>query len=393
MVGRLPEQGVSMAGTEGLRDLYGLLGVRPDAGDDEIKKAYRARARELHPDTNPGDAAAEAKFKEVSVAYEVLRDPEKRARYDRFGPEGVFGGQGAGSAGFGFEGGLGDIFEAFFGQMAGGAGGRRRGPSPGSDAEVRIGLEFSEAVFGCRKEISVRLPATCSACAGRGTAPGTEPTVCPDCRGAGELRRVRQSLLGQVVTSAACPRCSGTGEIIPNPCPDCGGEGRRMEEQTFTVEVPAGVDNGSTLRLADRGAAGQRGGPTGSLFVHLVVTPDPRFEREGDNLHTTLTIGMAQAALGTEVEVETLEGTQAVVVRPGTQNGFVERIRGEGVPHLRGRGRGDLYVHVVVETPSALDAAQEDLLRQFAAARGEQVTPHGGGGGDGVFSRLRSACG
>ena len=212
-----------MAGTDGLRDLYGLLGVRPEASDDEIKKAYRARARELHPDTNPGDAVAEAKFKEVTVAYEVLRDPEKRARYDRFGPEGVFGGQ-PGAGGFGFEGGLGDIFEAFFGQMAGG-GGRRRGPAPGSDAEVRIGLEFAEAVFGCRKEISVRLPATCAACTGRGTAPGTEPVVCPDCQGAGEIRRVRQSLLGQVVTSAACPRCAGTGRDHPAPVPRVRGRG------------------------------------------------------------------------------------------------------------------------------------------------------------------------
>jgi molecular chaperone DnaJ len=381
-----------MAGTDGLGDLYGLLGVRPEASDDEIKKAYRARARELHPDTNPGDDVAEAKFKEVTVAYEVLRDPEKRARYDRFGPEGVFGGQG-GAGGFGFEGGLGDIFEAFFGQMQGGAGGRRRGPAPGADAEVRIGLSFAEAVFGCRREISVRLPATCVACTGRGTAPGTEPVTCVDCRGAGELRRVRQSLLGQVVTSVACSRCAGVGETIPHPCTECGGEGRRMQEQTFTVEVPAGVDNGSTLRLAERGAAGQRGGATGSLFVHLVVTPDPRFEREGDNLHTTLTIGIAQAALGAELEVETLEGTHPVVVRSGTQHGFVERIRGEGVPHLRGRGRGELFVHVLVETPASLTTAEEELLRQFAAARGEQVTPPGGGGGDGVFSRIRSAFG
>ena len=378
-----------MAGTDGLRDLYGLLGVRPEASDDEIKKADRARARELHPDTNPGDAEAEAKFKEVSVAYEVLRDPEKRARYDRFGPEGVFGGQPAGG-GFGFEGGLNDIFEAFFGQAGGG---RRRGPAPGSDAEVRIGLEFAEAVFGCHKEISVRLPATCAACSGRGTAPGTEPIVCTDCQGAGEVRRVRQSLLGQVVTSVACSRCSGLGETIPHPCAECGGEGRRMEESTFTVEVPAGVDNGSTLRLAQRGAAGQRGAPTGSLFVHLMVTPDDRFERDGDNLHTTLTIGLAQAALGTEVEVDTLEGTHPVTVRAGTQHGFVERIRSEGVPHLRGRGRGDLFVHVLVETPSALTDAEEELLRQFAAARGENVSPPGGGGGDGVFSRLRSAFG
>ncbi len=383
-----------MAAGSGLSDLYGLLGVRPDASDDEIKKAYRARARELHPDTNPGDAESEAKFKEVTVAYEVLRDPDKRARYDRFGAEGVFGNQGGGSGGsggFGFEGGLGDIFEAFFGQMSG-QGNRRRGPAPGADAEVRLHIAFDEAVFGCRKEISVRLPTTCVTCQGRGTAPGTDPMDCAECQGSGELRRVRQSLLGQVVTSVACSRCSGTGVTIPHPCADCAGEGRRMEESTFTVEVPAGVEQGSTLRLAERGAAGQRGGSTGSLFVHLAVAGDPRFERNGDDLHTTLTIGLAQAALGTETEVETLEGTHAMMVSPGTAHGHVERVRGQGVPHLRGKGRGDLYVHVMVQTPSNLSAAEEELLRQYAAARGESVSPPGGGG-DGVFSRLRSAFG
>jgi len=306
-----------MAGVDGLRDLYGLLGVRPDATDDEIKKAYRARARELHPDTNPGDAASEARFKEVSVAYEVLRDPERRARYDRFGPEGVFGAGAAGAGGFGFEGGIGDIFEAFFGQMAGG-GSRRRDPAAGADAEVRLGLEFAEAVFGCRKGLTVRLPVTCDACAGRGTAPGTEPETCADCGGAGEQRRVRQSLLGQVVTAVACSRCAGMGQTIPHPCDECHGEGRRMEERTFTVEVPAGVEDGSTLRLADRGAAGQRGGPAGSLFVHLVVTPDPAIERQGDNLHTTLTVGVAQAALGVESQVACLDATHNVVVAAGT---------------------------------------------------------------------------
>jgi molecular chaperone DnaJ len=379
-----------MAGIESL-DLYEVLGVRHDANDDELKKAYRARARELHPDTNPGDAVAEAKFKEVTVAYEVLRDPERRARYDRFGPEGVFGGQGGAGGGFGFDGGLGDIFEAFFGQMAGG-GSRRRGPAAGADAEVRLDLEFSEAVFGARKELSVRLPVTCATCAGRGTAPGTDPVTCVDCAGAGEQRRVRQSLLGQVVTSVACSRCGGVGETIPNPCHECRGEGRRIEERTFTVEVPAGVEHGSTLRLADRGAAGQRGGPTGSLFVHLAVAPDERFEREGDNLHTTLRVGIAQAALGTHVDVTTLEGTLPMVVAPGTQHGSVERIRGAGVPHLRGRGRGDLFVHIAVETPVDLTPAQDELLRQLAASRGEQVSPPDSGG-DGVFSRLRSAFG
>lgn len=381
-----------MATTDGLGDLYELLGVRPDASDEEIKRAYRARARELHPDTNQGDAEAEARFKEVTVAYEVLRDPERRARYDRFGPEGVFGSQAGGMGGFGFEGGLGDIFEAFFGQM-GATGGRRRGPQVGADAEVQIGLTFAEAVFGARKEVSVRLPSTCAACTGRGTAPGSDTETCADCQGTGELRRVRQSLLGQVVTSVACARCSGTGEMIPNPCPECRGEGRRMEDNTFTVEVPAGVEHGSTLRLADRGAAGQRGGPSGSLFVHLAVSSDPRFERRGDDLHTTLTIGVAQAVLGTEADVETLDDPQHLRIMPGTQHGHVERIKHLGVPHLRGRGRGDLFVHVLVETPRDLTPEQDELLRQFAAQRGEEVSPPGSGGGEGMFSRLRSAFG
>jgi molecular chaperone DnaJ len=380
-----------MAVADEIGDLYELLGVRHDASDEEIKRAYRARARELHPDTNHGNPEMEARFKEVTVAYEVLRDPERRARYDRFGPEGVFGSAGGNMGGFGFEGGLGDIFEAFFGNMSGGN--RRRGPQAGSDAEVRLTLDFAEAVFGCRKELSVRLPATCDSCAGRGTAPGTDPVTCVDCQGTGELRRVRQSLLGQVVTSVACSRCGGTGDMIPHPCPDCRGEGRRMQESTFTVEVPAGVEDGSTLRLADRGAAGQRGGPSGSLFVHLAVARDPRFERQGDHLNTTLSVSLAQAALGTEAEVDTLDGPQRVSVAAGTQHGHVERLRGLGVPHLRGRGRGDLFVHVLVETPTRLTPEQAELLRQFAVARGEDVTPPGGGGGDGVFSRLRSAFG
>jgi molecular chaperone DnaJ len=381
-----------MAVTDGLGDLYALLGIGPEASDDDIKRAYRARARELHPDTNHGDPEAEARFKEVTVAYEVLRDPERRARYDRFGPEGVFGTQPGAGGGFGFEGGLGDIFEAFFGQM-GGAGNRRRGPQMGADAEVRLDLEFAEAVFGSRKEITVRLPVSCATCEGRGTAAGTEAVTCIDCQGTGELRRVRQSLLGQVVTSVACSRCSGTGEMIPNPCADCRGEGRRLQESTFTVEVPAGVEEGSTLRLADRGAAGQRGGPNGSLFVHLVVNTDPRFERQADNIHTTLTISIAQAALGTETDVDTLDGPQHLTIGPGTQHGHIERIRSLGVPHLRGRGRGDFYVHVLVATPTDLTPEQDELLRQFAAARGEGVSAQGAGGGEGVFSRLRSAFG
>jgi molecular chaperone DnaJ len=378
-----------MPGAE-MGDLYELLGVRPDAGDDEIKRAYRRRARELHPDANGGDPGAEAKFKEVSFAYEVLRDPERRARYDRFGPASFSGGGAPGGAGFGFDGGLGDLFEAFFGTMGGGAGrGRRRGPQAGADAEVTLQLDFAEAAFGARKELAVRLPVGCPDCGGTGARAGTDPGTCPDCQGTGEIRRIRQSLLGQVVTSVACSRCQGLGQTVANPCPECRGEGRRMEERTFTVEVPAGVEDGSTLRLADRGPAGPRGGPNGSLFVHLVVEPDERFERVGDDLHTTVHVGMVQAALGASVEVETLEDARQVTVPAGTQTGYVVRLRGIGVTHLRGRGRGDLYVHVVVDTPTDLTSRQRELLAELAIERGEEVhSSH-----DGVLSRLRSALG
>jgi len=370
---------------EAMADLYGLLGVRRDATDDEIKSAYRKRARELHPDANGGDLESEARFKEVSLAYEVLRDPDRRARYDRYGAEGVFG---SGPGGFDFEGGLGDIFEAFFGSMSA-AGGRRRGPQGGSDAEVSLDLQFSEAVFGARRELSVRLPIRCETCGGVGAAPGTAPAECPDCQGTGEIRRIRQSLLGQVVTSVACRRCQGIGETIANPCPACRGDGRRLEECNFVVEVPPGVEHGSTLRLADRGPAGPRGGANGSLFVHLNVVPDERFERSGDDLHTTLRVSMTQAAIGALLTVETLEEPRQVAIDGGTQTGHVVRLKGLGVPHLRGRGRGDLFAHVVVDTPTGLTHKQEELLRQLAEERGEAIG--GQHESEGVFSRLRSA--
>ncbi len=381
-----------MPGADQMADLYELLGVRRDADDDEIKRAYRRRARELHPDANGGDPVSEARFKEVSFAYEVLRDPERRARYDRFGPAsfGQGGGTGGGM-GFDFDGGLGDLFEAFFGSMTGTGRARRRGPQPGADAEVTLVLTFAEAAFGARKDLAVRLPVTCDTCSGSAARPGTQPVSCPDCQGTGEIRRIRQSLLGQVVTAVACGRCQGLGQTIPDPCPDCRGEGRRMEDRSFAVDVPAGVEDGSTLRLADRGPAGPRGGPNGSLFVHLSVAADERFERAGDDLHATLHVGVAQAALGTQAEVDTLEEPRPVAVAAGTQSGQVLRLKGLGVPHLRGRGRGDLFVHVVVDTPTGLDAEQEALLRQLAAARGEVVDPPGGH--DGVLSRIRSAFG
>jgi molecular chaperone DnaJ len=371
-------------------DLYGLLEVDKSATDDEIKSAYRRKARELHPDANGGDPDSEARFKECSFAYEILSDPERRAQYDRFGPQGAFGG--AGGSPFDFEGGLGDLFDAFFSTMGGRPGSaRRRGPAPGADAEVPVQLAFAEAAFGVRKELSVRLPVRCETCGGNGAATGTEPVPCPDCQGTGEIHRIRQSLLGQVVTSVACGRCQGLGETIPTPCTDCRGEGRRMEERTFAVDVPAGVEDGSTLRLAERGPAGPRGGANGSLFVHLSVTPDPRFDRAGDDLHSTVHVSMVQATLGTNVTIETLEEPRVLPVVPGSQSGHTERLRGAGIPHLRGRGRGDLFVHLVVDVPTKLTPREEELLRELAAERGEDVMT--ASSRDGVFSRLRSALG
>jgi molecular chaperone DnaJ len=381
-------------------DLYELLGVGRDATDDELKRAYRRKAREFHPDANQGDGETEERFKEISLAYEVLRDPDRRSRYDRYGAQGVFGpaaGQG-GQPGDPFAGGLGDLFDAFFngggfGTAAGSGGGRgrRSGPTPGPDAEVVLRLTFREAVFGVHREITVQTPVHCDTCEGTGARPGTAPTRCPECQGTGELRRVRQSILGQVITAVPCGRCQGTGQVIESPCTVCGGDGRHNEERTLTVDVPAGVDDGSTLRLSGHGPAGFRGGPNGALFVHLSVEPDPVFERDGVDLHGSVQVAMTQAALGTVVAFDTLDGERDLTLAPGTQTGAVIHLKGLGVPRLRGRGRGDLFVHVVVETPTDLDDRQRELLAALAGERGEHLedVPHG----EGIFSKLRSALG
>lgn len=380
-------------------DLYELLGVSRNATDEELKRAYRRKARQLHPDANPGDAQTEERFKEVSVAYEVLRDPERRQRYDQFGPAGVFGPAAGGSAGgFGgdpFAGGLGDLFEAFFGAAGTSRAGhgRRSGPVPGPDAELVLDLSFRDAVFGAKREVAVSTPVRCDACQGSGARPGTGAVRCPDCGGLGELRRVRQSILGQVVTAVPCGRCHGSGEVIADPCPDCRGEGRRVVDRTLVVEVPAGVDDGSTLRLAGHGPAGVRGGPNGALFVHLRVAPDPDFERVDTDLHTTVHVAMTQAALGASLEVPTLDEPRTVPITAGTQSGTVVTLKGLGVPRLRGRGRGDLHVHVVVDVPTELDDAQRALLAELAVARGEVVADGREGHGEGLFSKLRSALG
>lgn len=353
-------------------NLYEILEVEATCTPEELKTSYRRLARKYHPDANTDDPMAETRFKEVSQAYEILSDPERRANYDRFGSD-----VGAGANPFG-AGSVQDIFDMFFGGMTGNAGGRR-GPQPGPDAEVSLDITLEEAAFGASREVTVTLPQRCSTCDGSGCAPGTSPVTCEECHGSGELRRVRNSILGQMVTSTVCSRCQGTGTRIQSPCSDCRGEGRRQESVTLSAHIPGGVEDGSTMRLADRGPAGVRGGPNGRLFVHLRVQSDPRFERHGDDLHHEAHINFSQAVLGATITVPTLREEQVLEVEPGSQNGTVHRLRHEGVEHLHGRGRGDLYIHLSVDVPVELDQESETLLRSWAAHRGEAVNEPSGG--------------
>ncbi len=352
-------------------DLYAILGVDPSASPDELKRAYRRLARQYHPDANPDDPQAEARFKDISQAYEILSDPERRANYDRFGSD-----VGAGGNPFG-AGSVQDIFDMFFGSM--GHAPTRHGPQPGPDAELSVTITLDEAAFGATKEVGASIAQRCPTCEGSGAAAGTSPTTCTECGGLGEIRRVRNSILGQMVTSSACPRCGGFGTVTATPCPACRGDGRVTAPVSLTIQIPAGVEDGSTMRLADRGPAGPRGGPNGRLFVHLRVEPDPRYVRDGDDLHHQAHVAFTQAALGATIEVPTLRGSVALDVAPGSASGTVHRIRHEGVTHLRGRGRGDLYVHLVVDVPGELDDRSEELLRELAAHRGEDVTEVAGG--------------
>ncbi len=371
------------------RDFYELLGVARGASADELKRAYRKRARELHPDANPNNPAAEAEFKEVSRAYEVLSDPQARARYDQFGEAGI-GGAGAGG-GDPFTAGFGDIFDAFFGG-ASPFGGQRgpTGPPRGQDLEVVADVSFEDAVFGCEHEISVRTAVRCDECAGSGAQSGTLPQQCSECRGSGQVRRVRQSMLGQMVTASPCGRCNGIGEIIATPCRTCRGEGRTIIERTLTVEIPAGIATGQTLRLGGRGAAGPRGGATGDLYVHVRVAEHERYRREDDDLVTDVVVSLAQAALGTKLTLPTLDGDEELVVPAGVQHGREFVLRGRGVPRLAGsgrsRGRGDLRARIAVAVPTELSSEQRELLRRFAESRGEDVA-----GDEGLLSKIKSA--
>lgn len=370
-------------------DYYELLGVSREATADQIKRAYRQAAKEYHPDVNP-DPEAETRFKDISKAYEVLSDPQRRARYDQVGPE---DGAGAGAGGFGPFGqsGLDDLLGMFMDGFGFGGGGRgqrgRPGPPRGADLEVTLHLAFEEAVFGAQKDVTIRTAVPCTDCEATGAAEGTAAETCRDCGGTGQLRRMRQSFLGQMVTTSPCIRCGGQGQMVANPCPTCSGEGRVVEERTYTVEIPAGVDHGTTLRLSGRGAVGTRGGGAGDLYVHVGVEPHAHFQRQGADLYHRLALPFTQATLGAVLPYETLDGMERLTISRGVQTGELIRLRGKGVPIVGGRGRGDLIIELAVETPGDLTDEQEDLLRKFAESRGEQVAEPE----KGFFARLRSA--
>lgn len=384
------------------QDLYELLGVSRDADGDTIKKAYRKLARQLHPDVNP-DPATQEKFKEVSRAYEVLSDPDKRASYDRGGDPfggGMGGGFGQG-AGFSFT----DIMDAFFG----GSGGQAQGRGPrsrvrrGQDALIRLEIELAEAAFGVTQDLKVDTAVLCEGCKGDGAAPGSKPVTCSTCHGAGEVAQIQRSFLGEIRTLRPCAACRGFGQIIPDPCRDCSGDGRVRSRRTITVKIPAGVDTGTRVQLSGQGEVGPGGGPAGDLFVEIHVAPHPTFKRRGNDLLCTVTVPMTAAALGTQITLPTLEADVAgddsdveteftLDIRPGTQSGTEQTLNARGVPALRSTGRGDLIVTVVVETPTKLDDRQTELLRELAQLRGEEA-PEGSlnNQSKSVFGRLRDA--
>ena len=359
------------------RDYYEVLGVAKTASEDELKKAYRKLAKQYHPDMNPGNAEAEAKFKEINEAYEVLSDKEKRAKYDQFGHAGVdpnFGGGGFG----GFDMGdidLGDIFGSFFGGGFGGFGGQRRAdpnaPQRGSSLRASITISFAEAMTGCEKELSLTRTESCDTCRGTGCAPGTTAEVCSECRGTGQVRIQRGGGGFAFSSSAPCSRCRGSGKIIHQPCTDCRGAGQIRRQRKIKVRVPAGIDHGQTISMRGQGNGGLNGGPAGDLLVVVAVTADPRFERDGNDLYSQRQVSFTQAALGGSLEIETIDGKVKYDLPAGTQPGFTFRLRGKGAPSVSGRGRGDQYVTVQIQVPTNLTGQQKDALLAYAEAMGE----------------------
>jgi len=362
--------------SEQKRDYYEVLGVSKGASDDEIKKAYRKLAKKYHPDVNPGDAAAEAKFKEVNEAYEVLSDPAKRSKYDQFGHAGVdpnFGGFGGGFNGAGFDIDLNDIFSAFTGGYGGAR--PRTGPQKGESLRTSLYITFEEAAFGCEKEVAITRTEQCETCHGSGCAPGATPEICPDCQGSGVVRTQQRTIMGTFATTTTCPKCGGRGKIIHQPCPDCRGAGATKKQKKITVKVPAGIDNGQSISLRGQGNAGANGGPPGDLIITIGVRSHERFVREGSDVLSEEPVSFVQAALGAELEIPTIDGKVKYTLPEGTQPGTTFRLRGQGIPYLNGKGRGDHYVTVRVEVPRSLSGAQKEALRKFGEAMGESA-PH-----------------
>ena len=358
-----------------MADHYRTLGVDREASQEEIKRAYRRLAREYHPDANPDDPAAEERFKQITHAYDVLSDPAKRRNYDTFGDEK------AQSSGFGDIGGFSDLFSAFFGGVGG-----TRGPSNrGRDVLAEVELTLEEVAEGAEREVEVPTLVECDTCSGTGAAPGTYPSRCGQCGGSGELRTVRRTMLGNVMTASPCARCGGTGQEISTPCDTCEGSGRVRRVERLTLRIPPGIEDGAQLRVSGRGQAGVRGGRSGDLYVAIAIAEHPIFRRAGDDLACEVPVPMTVAALGGTVEIPTLEGSETIEIKPGTQSGEVVRLRNQGMPSLQGWGRGQIVALLKIETPTDLDDEQADLLYRLAEVRGEEV------GRKGLFDKIKEA--
>ena len=372
------------------RDYYEVLGVKKDATADEIKKAYRKLTKENHPDLHPGDKACEERFKEANEAYEILSDEDKRKKYDQFGFAAFDPNAGAGAGGFGgFDGfggfgGFGDIFGDIFG-FGGATRSNPNAPRKGESLRATVNISFEEAAFGCKKEVTVGRVESCPDCKGTGCAPGTTPEICPDCKGTGQVTVAQRTPFGMMQSSSPCTKCRGTGKIIHQPCKTCRGMGSIRRQHKVEVTIPAGIDDGQTISKPGGGNAGVNGGPAGDLLVSVIVRPHARFERDGTSVLLEQEISYAQATLGAEVEVPTLDGKVKLTIPEGTQPGAVFRLRGKGIPFLRGSGRGDQFVSVTIKVPKNLTGSQKELLRQFAASMGELD----GDAGRSIFGRKK----
>lgn len=374
------------------RDYYEVLGVDKNASDADIKKAYRKLAKQYHPDVNQGDTSAEAKFKEANEAYEVLGDSQKRAKYDQFGHAGTegngFGGFEGGFGDFDF-GGIGDIFETFFGGGGGRSSRTRNGPQKGADLKYSMEISFEEAAFGAEKEVTINRMENCSTCNGSGSKPGTSPTSCKHCNGTGQIQYKQNTPFGQFVNMKTCDVCHGEGKIITDPCTQCSGKGKIRKSAKIKIKVPAGIDDGQAISLRGEGEPGTKGGPSGDLYISIRVRPHQIFQRQGNDVYCDIPITFVQAALGSELEVPTIDGKVKYSMPEGTQTGSVFRLRNRGIPYIRGGGRGDQFVKVIVEVPKKLNDKQKEMLREFADVSGDDTHEQR----KGFFDKMKDAFG